>query len=148
MKYPFNVRIYAIIQNQGKVLVSDESYDNWHITKFPGGGLEFGEGTIDCIKRELWEELGIHINAVEHFYTTDFFQASAQNPKVQVISIYYQVKLENPNQIAVREKPFDFGLNSIKQCFRWIDISAIEANTLTLPVDQVVAMKLKSGYLE
>ena len=144
MKYPFNVRVYAIIQHQGKVLVSDESYDNWHITKFPGGGLEFGEGTIDCIKRELWEELGIQANQVEHFYTTDFFQASAQNPKVQVISIYYEVKLSNPSQIAVKSKPFDFGLNSVKQCFRWVEISSIEANTLTLPVDQAVAMKLKA----
>ena len=29
-----------------------------YVTKFPGGGMEFGEGTIDCIKRECMEEFG------------------------------------------------------------------------------------------
>jgi 8-oxo-dGTP diphosphatase len=148
MKYPFNVRVYAIIVHQNSVLVTDESYDNWHLTKFPGGGLEFGEGTIECIKRELWEELGAHTSTVEHFYTTDFFQASALNPKVQILSIYFKVELERIQDIPVKEKPFDFGQNTVKQCFRWVSFESIVENTLTLPVDQHVAMKLKSLYLE
>ena len=55
----FNVRVYGIMFNgQKQVLVSDEYIRGGYYTKFPGGGLEFGEGTLDCIKREWQEELG------------------------------------------------------------------------------------------
>ena len=44
----FNIRVYGILINDAKqVLVSDEYIRGTYITKFPGGGLEFGEGTRD-----------------------------------------------------------------------------------------------------
>ena len=52
----FNIRVYGILINeQDQVLITDELIKGHKITKFPGGGLEFGEGTIDCIKREFIE---------------------------------------------------------------------------------------------
>src|SRR4051812_1097228 len=80
----FNVRVYGILINeQGQVLVTDEIHYGQRMTKFPGGGLQFGEGIVDCLKRECVEELGLEVNVQEHFYTTDFFQLSAFNPKHQ-----------------------------------------------------------------
>ena len=53
----FVIRVYAIIVNENQeVLISDEFQPGIKMTKFPGGGLEFGEGTIDGLKRELREE--------------------------------------------------------------------------------------------
>ena len=53
----FNLRVYGILINeQNQLLVSDEYIRGMKITKFPGGGLEFGEGTRDCLKREFLEE--------------------------------------------------------------------------------------------
>ena len=53
----FNIRVYGILINErNEVLLTDEYRFGTEITKFPGGGLEFGEGTIDCIKREMMEE--------------------------------------------------------------------------------------------
>ena len=50
----FNLRVYGILINeQNQLLVSDEYIRGMKITKFPGGGLEFGEGTRDCLKREF-----------------------------------------------------------------------------------------------
>ena len=56
----FNVRVYGVLLDKAnRLLVSDEFIRGNYFTKLPGGGLEFGEGTRDCLKRELKEELGI-----------------------------------------------------------------------------------------
>ena len=88
----FNVRVYGILINKDEqLLVSDEYIRGEYYTKFPGGGLEFGEGTRECLKREFKEEMDLAVNVGEHLYTTDFYQQSAFNPKHQIISIYYYV---------------------------------------------------------
>jgi len=126
----FNIRVYGILINeQQQVLVCDEIIKGYPITKFPGGGLEFGEGTIDCIKREFLEETNCEIEVVKHFYTTDFFQPSAFHPNHQVISIYYIVKPIKGFNIERTEA----GIN-----FRWVDIKIISANDFTLPIDKIV----------
>lgn len=146
--YPFNVRVYGLLIHNGCVLVSDEQYGDWKMTKFPGGGLEFGEGTIDCVKREFWEETGLMVAETEHFYTTDFFQPSANNSRIQVISIYYIVTIPDLTKLQTKETPFDFSINGPKQAFRWIPINQLSPATLTLPIDQKVAEKISSLYLE
>ena len=89
----FNLRVYGILLGSNmEVLVSDEFIRGNKYTKFPGGGLEFGEGTRDCLKREFMEEMNLEVRVTEHLYTTDFFQMSAFNPEDQIISIYYRVK--------------------------------------------------------
>jgi 8-oxo-dGTP diphosphatase len=71
----FNLRVYGTILNiwGNSVLVADEFQQGMRMTKFPGGGLDFGEGIIDCLKREAIEEFGQEITNLEHYYTTDFF---------------------------------------------------------------------------
>ena len=89
----FNLRVYGILINEKKqVLVSDEYIRGNYYTKFPGGGLEFGEGTRDCLKREFMEEMNLNVEIGDHIYTTDYFQMSAFNPEHQIISIYYFAK--------------------------------------------------------
>ena len=109
----FNVRVYGILIHDNKVLVSDEHIKGMNITKLPGGGLEFGEGTIECVIREFKEELDLEIEVESHFYTTDFFVNSAFSINNQVISIYYKVKPTkefNPlkSGFKISNKPFDF----------------------------------------
>jgi 8-oxo-dGTP diphosphatase len=145
MSYPFNVRVYGIlIDEHSNVLVSDELIQGKYITKFPGGGLEFGEGTTDAIKREMMEETNTPVEVLEHFYTTDFFQVSAFNPHAQVISIYYTLKALAPLQVTVKEKSFDF--DEVKEgaiSFRWIPLKAISEEQFTFPIDKKVAEMLK-----
>jgi 8-oxo-dGTP diphosphatase len=87
MEKRFNIRVYGICIQGGKVLINEELIRGQKVIKFPGGGLDWGEGTIACLKREWREELAIDINVTGHFYTTDFFQDSAFDNS-QVISIY------------------------------------------------------------
>jgi 8-oxo-dGTP diphosphatase len=148
----FNVRVYGILINdENQILVSDEYIRGKFYTKFPGGGLEQGEGTRDCLKREFKEEMNLNLEVLEHFYTTDYFQESAFNPKDQIISIYYFVKALEPISFHLTNSKNDFTedqLNIYKQTsqietFRFIDMKNFSSEDVTLPIDKTVAMLLK-----
>lgn len=148
----FNIRVYGILlDSQQRLLVSDEFIRGAYITKLPGGGLEFGEGTRDCLKREFKEETGLDVTIGEHFYTTDFFQISAFNHKDQIVSIYYLVHAEEPIPLETKTKPFDLSPEQISdpngesEVFRWIPWNELDADVVTLPIDKVVIELLKKG---
>ena len=143
----FNIRVYGIlINNNNQVLITDELIKGTKITKFPGGGLEFGEGTIDCLKREFMEETNNRVEVVEHFYTTDYFQVSAYNPSHQIISIYYRVKPVDNFIVSVKQNQFDFdtSINEV-QTFRWLDLNEISEHHFTLPIDKLIGSKLREN---
>lgn len=148
----FNIRVYGILVNeQRQVLVSDEFIRGSYYTKFPGGGLEFGEGTRDCLKREMKEELDLDVEVSEHLYTTDFFQLSAFNPEHQIVSIYYRVKPLEAIKAPLRDKIFDFDEGQLAvyhrtgetETFRFIDWNDFSEESVTLPIDKVVARMIR-----
>lgn len=140
----FNVRVYGLLINsQNQVLLSDECEYNQCFTKFPGGGLELGEGLIDALKREFMEECNAEIEVTGHFYTTDFYEKSSFNDS-QVISIYYLVKAIQPLQLSFKTKVFDFDENS-NQSFRWVELAALTANDVTFKTDKTVVDLLKKS---
>lgn len=133
----FSIRIYGLIIDNGKVLVSDEFCGGRNVTKFPGGGLEFGEGPIDCVKREFIEEMNLEIEVIEHLHTTDFFIHSAFDPNRQVICIYYLVKPMNNINVRISEKEYDFEtVTDGAQAFRWISLNEIQENSFTFETDK------------
>ncbi len=148
----FNVRVYGLLLNEQKqLLVSDELIRGDYITKLPGGGLEFGEGTRDCLRREFLEEMNLRVDVMDHFYTTDFFQMSAFNKEQQIISIYYLVKALESITAPMRTKAFDFDAAQMElyatqkeiESFRWIDWYDLHTDHMTLPIDKIVIEKLK-----
>jgi 8-oxo-dGTP diphosphatase len=150
----FNLRVYGILINEQKqVLVSDEYIRGVYITKFPGGGLEFGEGTRDCLKREFMEEMNLCVNIGDHIYTTDYYQMSAFNPSHQIISIYYFAKALEAITAPLRTTPFDFDEKQLAiyrekgetETFRFIDWNKFSAEVFTLPIDKIVAGLVKRG---
>ncbi len=132
----FNLRVYAIIIKDNQVLLADESIDGFSFTKFPGGGVEFGEGLIDALKRELIEEGNIVANEVEHLYTTDFFQVSAFKPHDQIVSVYYRVKAD----INWQEYSSDQSVGDKKHLLRlyFYPLAELKAEKLTFPIDRHV----------
>lgn len=144
----FNVRVYGILIKDNKVLVSDEFIKGHHITKFPGGGLEFGEGTKDCLIREFKEELHLDISVLKHYYTTDFFVHSAFDTNSQVISIYYLVDTEQALTFKTTDKLFDYEKKAGAQSMRWIDLKKISDNDFTLIIDKKIGEMLYKDYIK
>lgn len=149
----FTIRVYGILQNENKdILVSDEYIRGHRFTKFPGGGLEIGEGTRECLVREFMEEVQLKVEVKDHLYTTDFYQQSAFNPMHQIISIYYTVQAIEPISIPVKTKPFDFSTDQLKiyeatqqiESIRWIPWEDFNSNAVNLPIDKIVADLLKN----
>ena len=148
-KYPFNVRVYGLLLNEKRqLLISDELEYGRKFSKFPGGGLEYGEGLPDGLKREFMEECFFDVEILSHFYTTDFFLKSAFDD-TQVISVYYLVKNIGTINLPIKTVPFDFdGINEadgIFQAFRWIDFDQLKIEDVTFPADQkAVELLLKT----
>lgn len=146
----FNVRVYGLLfDDQKRLLLSDEFIRGNYFTKLPGGGLEIGEGTRDCLKREFMEETGLDVSVEEHIYTTDFFQISAFNNKDQIISIYYRVTPTVPLILSTKIMPFDFAPEQIadpngeSEVFRWIEWKDLTEESVSLPIDKVVIKMIK-----
>lgn len=141
----FNIRIYGLLINEFfEVLIAHEKRHNLEFSKFPGGGLEFGEGISDCLKREFLEETGIKVNPSNHFYTNDFFQKSAFNPKDQLISMYYFVESDQCENIPTGIE-VDASLQQIEIIkFEWINFKKLSGELFKFPVDQLVAEKLRN----
>lgn len=147
-----NIRVYGVLMDSNKrVLVSDEYIRGSFFTKFPGGGLEFGEGTRDCLKREFKEETGLDVEIGEHIYTTDFFQVSAFNNNDQIISIYYFV-LADAGQLETKTTAFDFLPHQVSdpegeaEVFRWIEWNDLTEEIMDLPIDKLVVKMIKEKY--
>lgn len=150
------LRVYGILINENKqVLVSDEFIRGNYYTKFPGGGLEFGEGTRDCLKREFKEEMNLDVEIGDHIYTTDYFQISAFNTQQQIISIYYFAIAKEAITVPLRDTPFDFDEQQLKvyseiqqtETFRFIDWDNFSDESVTLPIDKLVAKLIKENPL-
>ena len=148
------VRVYGLLINeQRQVLVSDEYIRGSYFTKFPGGGLEVGEGTRDCLKREFKEEMNLTVSVGAHIYTTDYYQPSAFRPNQQILSIYYYADALEPITAPLRTKVFDFDSTQLAmydktgetETFRFINWEDFSAESVTLPIDKLVADMIKSG---
>lgn len=142
----YNIRVYALVVWNDQLLVTDEFRMDMRMTKFPGGGHEWGEGLADTVRRECEEELFQTPVEVEHFYTTDFFIASAFREEDQLISIYYKVRLPFPEKIPAMNDAFAFPEEiDGAQIFRWIPMSEVSPEQFTFPIDQKVAELLMQG---
>jgi 8-oxo-dGTP pyrophosphatase MutT (NUDIX family) len=149
------LRVYGILINdKEEVLVSDEYIRGAYYTKFPGGGLEFGEGTRDCLKREFIEEMNLAVEVGEHLYTTDIFQPSAFREGQQIVSIYYLVKPLENIRVPLRDRPFHFDDEQLAiyaqqneiETFRFIPWNEFSEDTVTLPLDKIAVRLIKERF--
>ncbi|MBV9961047.1 MAG: NUDIX domain-containing protein [Parafilimonas sp.] len=148
----FSIRVYGILFDDNKrILVSDEFIRGHYFTKFPGGGLELGEGTRDCLKREFKEETFLDVEVGNHLYTTDYFQPSVFNPSDQIISIYYFVEAKDVSNLAVKTKIFDFEPHQVadpkaqSEVLRWVEWNEFNEDAVSLPIDKIVVHMLKAS---
>ncbi len=141
----FTIRVYGLLLNKKKeVLLSDEFRGGLSFTKFPGGGLEFGEGISSALIREYNEELDLEVSVDSLFYVNDHLQISAFNNQMQLISFYYFVNTQDIENLTFDTYEIPLKMNGEKQ--RWIPINKELEELLTFPLDKIVASKLNEMF--
>jgi len=133
-----NIRVYACVVKDKKVLTLFEEYAGEALMKFPGGGLEYGEGVLECLHREFEEELNVKAEIKEHFYTQEDFLVSRFRENEQLLTIYYIVNIINEEDFLI--------LDPCIEKIDWIDINQ-PGNPFSLPIDKIVFDKLKEKFL-
>ena len=127
----YTIRVYAFLVNQdNEVLLLDEKYGGHRFTKLPGGGLEPNEGILDCINRELEEELGLQNLKLKQFHISEKFVKSKIHSNTQVIAVYYSCKNINKSKVKIVEK------NGNILALKWAPISELQKSDFTFETDK------------
>ena len=142
----FNVRVYGIIRDASgkRLLLTRERMGDVLMTKFPGGGLEFGEGLEAGLKREMMEELKLEVKVGKLFYINEFFQRSAFKATDQLLSVYYEVSPQTgnfPETFSPRQFPGQY------LEFFWHDLKMLPIQRLSFPIDKIVVQRLKDELI-
>ena len=133
-----NIRVYGAVVKDRKVLVLHEEYVGQNLMKLPGGGLEFGEGVLDCLHREFEEELNVKIEIKEHLYTQEDFLVSRFRANEQLLTLYYIVEIIDEEEFLI--------LDPCIEKTEWVPIDTDE-NPFPLPIDKIAFEKLKLKFL-
>lgn len=134
----FTIRVYGILEHLNQILLVEEKINDFQFTKFPGGGLELGEGIKECLIREFKEETGLDIEVGNHLYTTDFFQQSAFRQSDQLIAVYYMVKVTGEVDIRLDEHEIIVDGRAERLRFFWMPKDELKETHLTFPIDKLV----------
>ena len=143
----FNLRVYALLINEKQeILLSDENRFGKFFTKFPGGGVEHGEGIQDALFRELQEELHLEISSADFFYFNEFHQASAFDQS-NLVAFYYIVNIQKA-AVHLQEEGYTIPFEQEQELQRWKAVHELKKDELTFPIDQKVLEKLKDFLIK
>jgi 8-oxo-dGTP diphosphatase len=88
--YRISVKALIFDESRTKFLLAKENKGTWEM---PGGGIDWGEDARECLKREIFEEMGLEPTWIaekpSHFFS---FQCPKGIPKAQII---YEVTLKD-----------------------------------------------------
>lgn len=77
----FNYRVGAVIVHQGRLLGVHDQTDSDHFHYLPGGRVRLGETMEEALRRELWEELGIRVQALRPLWLWEHSSSQDQPPR-------------------------------------------------------------------
>lgn len=129
------VRVYGFLEDaQGRVLVSAERFRGKPLVKYPGGGVEWGEGIREALVREFQEELQLDIEVGELVFFNEFPVISAFDPDYQVFSFFYRVTAVGPMAFATHSTvavPDVDGERAV-----WVSKAELAHVPFTYPIEQ------------
>ncbi|PKP04048.1 MAG: NUDIX hydrolase [Bacteroidetes bacterium HGW-Bacteroidetes-6] len=142
--YPFSIRVYGILVFENQLLVTEEKWFDMRMIKFPGGGLEYGESTIEALKREFREECGTNIEVKKLLHIPGQFIPAIFYEQVQVIPIYYSLEVSNVSEISIAEKwHSESEMQNGDVYFHWISLKTLKPELFSFSGDREMAALLQ-----
>jgi 8-oxo-dGTP diphosphatase len=87
----FSCRIYGVLREKDKVLLTRSAFRGSSFINFPGGGVEVGEAPMAALLREFVEETGLVVRPTRTLYASEGAHLSTQAP-IQIVSAYWLVE--------------------------------------------------------
>lgn len=87
----FSCRIYGVLREGGRVLLTRSKFRGGVFVNFPGGGVELEEAPGDALRREFVEETGLAIRPVRTLFASQEAHLSTQAP-IHIVSVYWLVE--------------------------------------------------------
>lgn len=120
----------AIIKKDDQILIAKRNYGQFNgLFEFPGGKLEAGENAEEALKREILEELEVHIKIQSFFMNVNYT---------------YPDFILDMDCFICTLKDKNITLNNHSE-IKWITLD--EKNIKWVPADIQIIEKLKSTYL-
>jgi ADP-ribose pyrophosphatase YjhB (NUDIX family) len=86
------IGIYGIIIRDGAILMTHTRSGTKDVLNFPGGGVEINEGFADALKRECFEELGMHVEIERFLYSSKQLYLHEDFPQFRMFNLYFLIK--------------------------------------------------------
>lgn len=123
----------CVFHHQGKILVNPfhDPVKQQSLFRPLGGGVEFGEKSIDAIAREIREELDVPIKHTRLLGTLESIFTYLGKPGHEVVQVY-DAEFEDPR---LYEKPWLEGQESNGETFRavWRDSAGLTREGVLVP---------------
>ena len=128
------VKVEAIFISEGRILVEKVYNESesvaWYVS--PGGGVEFGETSLEALKREVKEELNWELDDAQSLGTFESIHTINGKSEHEIVFAFL-IQATDPawtdsGLISVSEP------NGAKKVFQWRDLNEIRAeNALLYP---------------
>jgi 8-oxo-dGTP pyrophosphatase MutT (NUDIX family) len=118
----YRPRVAAVCIRDGFVLLQGEEEST--IWTLPGGGWELMESSVEAVRREMREELGVEVTVGRLLWIVENFHRFENRPTHE-IGLYYEVSLPDVPHLAQDRTHANYG--NITEIFRWFPLSDLVA---------------------
>ena len=116
----------AVFMHQGRVLVhqveNESSGETWYIP--PGGGIEYGESSLEALKREIREEFGWSTRDERLIGASESFHTINGKQEHEIVFIYFATPVDDAvleeNEFLVLEE------DGRKQLYTWKNFETLK----------------------
>jgi 8-oxo-dGTP diphosphatase len=114
------------VREDALLMVNHREITNANFWAPPGGGIEFGESAVDCLKRELMEETGLSISEYQFLFACEFI-----DHPLHAIELFFRVNcVETLPQTGGDPEPGSPTIIQEVKFMSWAEIASTPAGQL------------------